>query len=222
MKRTLIALFTAGTLLSTSANPARADIVLELAAHPAQGMSGMWTYNVVLPSTSELDMAGGFGNVSNFFTMYAIAGYVPGSVVSSPGLAALFGVVTEQPVGEVPATQLDHSVPGRLNLTFHYTLGMELEFPEGGPPTLLGSFSFLSTGVYDAFTADLTFYAGANQRNTPVSDPLNDELLANNTSEVIGPVSVPEPGSLALVLAAFPVAAVGLFRRCRQQESCVK
>jgi len=218
IKRALTALFTAGALFFTSANLARADTVLVLSGHPAVGMSGTWTYSVILPSTSELDGTGGFGNTSNFFTLYSIPGYVPGSVTMSPSLAALFGVVTEQPTGDVPATQMDHSVPELLNLTFHYTLGAEVEFPEGGPPTTLGSFSFVSTGVYEPFPSSLIYYSGANQRNTPVSDPMNDELLANSTGQVLGPVDVPEPASLGLVLSGLSVVAVGLSRRSRSRK----
>jgi hypothetical protein len=203
-KRWLAAFVTAVGLLR--AGQARADFLIELSmtSPPTfNSTTGQWTYtyNATLLTGSELDRNGGgttVTNPANFFTLYAIPGYVPGSVTESAMLASNFGV-EESTMGRNAPTQASHSVAGMLDLSFVYTGATEIS-----GEAALGSFSFNSTGA-PAPAANL-FYVGATQKDTPGVP--GDEEIANNTSLVAGPsltvITMQEPAAISLAWSTTP------------------
>jgi hypothetical protein len=221
-----------GALLLMNAAPARADILVTLTG-TAPGGPGVtvFTYSVSLRPASELDQAGGAENdysagnpagnqvnpnSNNFFTLYDVVGFVPGSLGLSPSLAALFapGSITMQDIGMTPFAQIPPDAPGLINITFNYTLGIEIENPGILPDLPLGTFHFDSTGI----PGGKMFYSAATQKN--VADPDEDEEIANNTSVVAGPKAaaiIPEPATVVLLGIGAPMAAAFALRRRRRK-----
>jgi hypothetical protein len=214
-RKTFLPIFLAGVgLLGLATRHARADILvtLDLTSVVNHGATTTYGYMAFLNPGFELDSAGFKSNGANFFTLYDIPGYVPGSATAT---MAGFGSITEQSLGFTPLTQSPPDSASMLNLTFHYTSGTEIEVPLGSPNFLLGTFTFDST-IPNASPTSNIFYSAATQKNLPGVP--SDEDLANNTSLVAGPSPIPEPASLALVGIGIPLLGVFYLLRRRNQR----
>ncbi len=212
--RLLPLLLAGAAVLWADTGQARAEILLTLAGPPTSNGTGgfTFTYDVRLSGGFELDTAGGGINSANFFTLYDIPGYIPGSAKSNIASFAQSGV-SEQFVGVTPALQSPPDSPTVTNVTFRYTLGTETNNPVGSPEMLLGTVSIDSTT--GAVGAPI-LYSAAAQKNTPGLP--EDEEGANDTSFVAGPTAIPAPASLLILGSGLPLlGAAAAFRRRRKQ-----
>jgi hypothetical protein len=209
----MVPLLVAGAVLWADAGRARAEILLTLTnGSPTNNGNGTFTYsyNVFLTGGYELDTNGGGLNTMNGFTLYDLAGYVPGSATSN---ASGFGQsgVSEQLVGITPPATAPVDSPSVVNATFRYTSSTETNNDIGSPDLFLGTVSFLST---DGTVGDSNImYAAAAQKNTPGSP--SDESFANDVSLVSGPVLVmpiPAPPAVVLFGSGLPFLGAAFLR----------
>jgi len=190
---------------------ARSEILLTLAGGaPTNNGNGTftYTYNAFLTGGFELDMNGGGGNTANLFTLYDIAGYVPGSATSSATGFSQAGV-SEQLLGVTPPATAPPDSATVANVTFRYTSPTETDNAIGSPDLLLGTVSIVST-VGNVGGANL-FYAAAAQKNTPGSPA--DESLANDVSLVAGPVAIPGPPAFVMFSSGLSLLGAAFMRR---------
>jgi hypothetical protein len=202
-----------GLLASLASGQARGDILITLAGTAPSGTNTAYTYNVFLTPGFELDKAGVKGNTStgDLFTVYDFVGLV-GSPTISPALSTNgFSTFSIKNTGTTPVNTAPNDNSALANVTFKYTKSTETNNPAAGMNLLLGQFTLTST-FGPAGTANIQ-YATATQKNLPGSS--EDEHLANNVSEVVGPAAVPEPPSLLLFGIALPLAGGFLLLRRR-------
>ena len=193
--------------IAMSAGTARADISLTLngGAPTASGANFLYTYTATLTPGSSINSTGQFPvgspspNTANFVTLYDVVGYVAGSAAS-----VAFPTISVQTPGITPVTQAPPDT-GVINLTFNYTNG--LQDATGATGIVLGTLSFLSSS---GVTTNAMYYSAATQSDRGAGQ------IANNTSVVVGPSAVPEPGPIALSLVAAAVCGFGYRVRNRK------
>jgi hypothetical protein len=196
---------------------ARADILITLQGTAPSGSNTVYTYGVFLAPGFELDKTGQKGNTAtgDLFTLYDFVGLV-GAPTPSAALAANgFSSFTLQNVGKTPGNTAPTDDPGIVNISSKYTKATETNNPATGMNLFLGSFAV--TSMFGPAGSANLFYAGASQKNLPGS--LEDEHLANNVSQVIGPAAVPEPTTLLLAGLALPVVGGFLYSRRRKPHA---
>lgn len=150
-----------------------------------------WTYNIVLPTDSQL-------RNGDYFTIYDFGGLVPGSASSLKDWT-----FTESNLGPVPPGVVPTDDPNVPNLTWTYN-GPTIPSGQIG----LGNFWALSQ-YQDSTTSSFT------ARTHRTSD---GEIDTNITDTLVpvptGPTQAPEPTTL--VLAGLGLPLVGLVRRIRR------
>ncbi len=181
-------------LFLVSAREAQAYVGLTLVDVRPVGNVFEYTYAVTLSAGTMLTSAGGgpntgFSPSNNFFTLYDVQGFVPGSVTCGGALgiagfvADAEGMLGDDPPGEVPNPPDDPAVP---NITIYWT----------GPD--IAAFE-----VMDICVGTLSFQSanplGGGQLAYTAATQLLDgfpDVPANNFSLVAGPNgSVLQPGS---------------------------
>jgi hypothetical protein len=218
-----LALVLAGALLLINPGQTRADILLTIVnSGTPSGTNFLYTYDVILTPGSVLHVAGGGVNTgvspsNNFFTLYDIPGFVPGSVAFGGGLGVLGNSsFTTQNSGITPVTEIPkpNDDPNVVNITTYWT-GIDV-VASGLLAVDLGTLSFLSTNPLGA-TLQMLAFTGATQK----SEMPSLVLVANNTGQVAGPGPTPpsppppsEPATLLLI--AIGVPAVGAYYRRRR------
>jgi hypothetical protein len=190
----------------------RADLLITLSGTAPSGANTAYTYNVFLAPGFELDKNGSKGNTStgNLFTLYDFVGLVGSPTVSGALHGNGFTAVTTPFTGSTPSQTAPTDDPTIKNITLKYTKNTETSNPASGMNLFLGQFTAIST-FGPSSGANIT-YAAATQKNLPGS--LEDELLANNVSQVVGPTIVPEPATLLAASLALPMLG-GLYLRRR-------
>jgi hypothetical protein len=212
LKKLLVGLGLVAVLLLMNGGLARADIALSLVSVTPMGSNFSYTYSVLLTPGSVLHVAGGGVNSgvapsNNYFTIYDVAGLVPGSETYGGALGTAGNSArTEQALGIKPTTE--SPVPpddaGVVNITTYWT-GADVSAP-GMMGIDLGTFSFLSV---NPLGNGLLAYTGATQKFEGFP-----AVIANNTAQVAGPGTViPEPGTLALLAVGLPVVGGFYYRR---------
>ncbi|HZT41624.1 MAG TPA: PEP-CTERM sorting domain-containing protein [Chthonomonadaceae bacterium] len=183
-----LALFAMGT--------SRADIIPELQTVANNGSGHYtWTYQVDL-TNDEIIKRG------SFFTIYDFAGFVSGSNFQPANW-----VFSSAMTGKTPSKVTPTDNPGVPNLTWTYT------GPRTGPgPLDLGLFgadSKYGKVQIGNFAAEATKYAPGK--------PGNGKPVDNVGSIGVPQASIPEPGSLALLLPG--LAPLGLVLRKRSRKA---
>jgi hypothetical protein len=150
-----------------------------------------WTYNIVLPTDSQLAHG-------DYFTIYDFGGLVPNSASTPKDWAFTSSMLGPVPPGVVPTDD-----PNLPNLTWTYT-GPTIPSGQIG----LGNFWALSQ-YQDSTTSSFT----ARTHRTSDGD-IDTNITDTSVPVPTGPTQTPEPTTLVLAGLGLPLA--GLARRIRR------
>ncbi len=178
---------------------AQAGIIPASVTVTPDGGNFRWSYAIVLPTNMAL-MSG------NSFTIYDVAGVVPGTVTAPAGWTASLGMNTTPPAGLHPTD--NGKAP---DLTYTY---MGTTIPSG--QVGLGTFSFDSTigkGAPVDFTAQNPQASTGNIDRNIVS---TTGPATPGTNGGHNPTGTPEPTTLALAGLGLPF--VGMARMWRKRK----
>jgi hypothetical protein len=194
----------------------QADLLITLSSTAPSGSNTAYTYNVFLAPGFELDKTGFKGNAStgSVFTLYDFVGLVGTPTVSAALSGNGFTAVTTPFTGTTPSQTAPTDSATIGNISIKYTKSTETNNPANGMNLFLGQFTAVST-FGPSSGANIT-YAAATQKNLPGS--LEDELLANNISQVVGPNVVPEPATALSISMTLPVLGGLLYLRRRAKS----
>ena len=196
----LIAL--AGVMAAAMAAQAQANILISLNGTTPNGGNFIWSYEGNLQTGAETTENAAPGPFATFFTLYDIAGLIPGSETMPADWT-----VSEQLLGINPDGLSPADSGTIMNITWTYVGTSQLTGPLD-----LGAFTFESTeGNHDLFIT----YGQQDTKDNPGQGDDDTELVG--LGSVIGPSaqSLPEPLTLSLFGAGLAGAAAYRRRKLR-------
>lgn len=202
-------------LLALAPAAAMASLTPVLQNVVASGGGYLWTYNVqaasdqnitsgLAPTVNPVGSNLGLGGVASFLTFYDFFGFT-GACSGPTGWTC-----TAQNIGFDPFNVLPTDDAGILNVTFSNTSGVDIN---GNPVTNVGNDlgNFTLESIYDQ-RHQVSYAALAIKNSGPEAGSAASNI--GFISGPNGPAVVPEPATLALVLAGLGIA--GMTRRKRK------
>jgi len=188
-------LFTAAVAAMAVTGTATAGIIPASVTVTPDSGNFRWTYSVVLPTNMMLQSG-------NYFTIYDVAGLVPGTISGPSGWVAATAFNTPAPAGLNP-----HDNGMSPDVTFTYS-GPTIPSGQVGLGNFMFDSTYSNTGTGD-FTAENPQVSSGNIDRNIVSTLV--PAAPNN-----GPPGVPEPATLLLAGIGFPL--VGAARMLRKKK----
>lgn len=151
-----------------------------------------WSYDAYLSTGRLVD-------ADEFFTLYDIRGYQPGSLSYTSATGSAWSG-SESLTGLTPADVMPADNPSLMNLTFKFNGPSPLTADFSDPPAFLGTFSFIST------------ISGINPNGVWVSRDLTPTGSGFQTGT--RPAAVPLPdGGWTVAMLGSALLTIGLLRR---------